>query len=67
MKARLQQPMAAPQSEEPPTPPLPALDGVSPFMIASVPFMASAADVYARQFYRGSRVPFRRYLPVNKQ
>lgn len=45
----------------------PPLDfnGVHPLMIASLPAAASGADVYARQFYRGSKVPFRRYLPVN--
>ena len=40
------------------------ISGVHPLMIASLPSMASGADVYSRQFYRGSRVPFRRYLPV---
>lgn len=51
------------------TPPLEStiLHGVGNFMISSLPSMASGADVYARQFYRGSRVPFRRYLPVTKQ
>lgn len=48
-----------------PTPPIERIaDGVAPNMISSLPPMASGADVYARQFYRGSRVPFRRYLPI---
>jgi hypothetical protein len=46
-----------------PVPP-PDDGGVSPLMISSLPTQASGADVYARQFYRGSRVPFRRYLPL---
>ena len=41
--------------------------GVAPIMISSLPDMASGADVYARQFYRGSRVPWRRYLPIIQQ
>jgi hypothetical protein len=52
----------------PPTPPPPSElfrpPGVVPLMISSLPSMASGADVYARQFYRGSTVPFRRYLPI---
>jgi len=39
--------------------------GVGVLMIASMPSIASGADVYARQFYRGSTVPFRRYLPIS--
>jgi hypothetical protein len=42
-------------------------EGVGALMIASLPTQASGADVYARQFYRGSQVPFRRYLPIIKQ
>jgi hypothetical protein len=34
-------------------------------MLTALPPMASGADVYARQFYRGSRVPYRRYLPIS--
>ncbi|HEY2351077.1 MAG TPA: hypothetical protein VGH83_01120 [Candidatus Acidoferrum sp.] len=41
--------------------------GVAPLMVSSLPNIASGADVYARQFYRGSKVPFRRYLPINRQ
>jgi hypothetical protein len=60
------QPIQAPQ---PPTPPLEStiLHGVGTFMLSSLPPMASGADVYARQFYRGTKVPFRRYLPVKPQ
>lgn len=42
-------------------------EGVGTLMIASLPTQASGADVYQRQFYRGSQVPFRRYLPISKQ
>lgn len=38
--------------------------GVGSTMISSLPPMASGADVYARQYYRGSQVPYRRYLPL---
>jgi len=58
------------QSLPVPTPPIEStiLHGVGSTMLSSLPPMASGADVYARQFYRGSRVvPFRRYLPVVKQ
>jgi hypothetical protein len=57
----------------PPTPPIvtplpgshePA-NGVHPLMISSLPAIASGADVYSRQFYRGPQIPFRRYLPVS--
>lgn len=53
----------------PPTPPIEiiGLQGVSPTMLSSMPLLASGADVYMRQFYRGSRLPFRRYLPVRSQ
>jgi hypothetical protein len=40
------------------------IDGVHPLMISSLPPIASGADVYSRQFYRGGRLPLRRYLPV---
>ncbi|HTH42893.1 MAG TPA: hypothetical protein VL498_06995 [Terracidiphilus sp.] len=50
-----------------PTPPIErGTEGVGVLMIASLPTQASGADVYARQFYRGSQVPFRRYLPIAK-
>lgn len=38
--------------------------GVDELMISSLPAMASGADVYLRQFYRGSQLPWRRYLPL---
>ena len=53
-----------------PTPPLPGTVediGVSPLMISSLPPMASGADVYARQFYRGNKIPWRRFLPIVNQ
>lgn len=61
-----------PPAREPvatPQPPIeqPIHPGRLPIMIASLPSMASGADVYARQFYRGSSVPFRRYLPIIDQ
>jgi hypothetical protein len=51
----------------PPTPPIEIVGthGVGPLMLTALPPMASGADVYARQFYRGSRVPYRRYLPIS--
>ena len=50
---------------QPPTATLPVEQGgVAPNMISSLPPIASGADVYARQFYRGSKVPYRRYLPL---
>jgi hypothetical protein len=64
------EPEPEPVRREPaPTPPLEGviMRGVDDFMLSSLPPMASGADVYARQFYRGSRVPFRRYLPVRSQ
>lgn len=60
----------APAPPRPPAPPpieVVGMQGVAPAMIASLPDMASGADVYARQFYRTGRVPFRRYLPVRNQ
>jgi hypothetical protein len=59
------QPSSAPVAS--PVHHVPPIDdgGVHPLMIQSLPAQASGADVYARQFYRGSRVPFRRYLPLN--
>lgn len=61
---------AVPQPQ-PVTPQLPPIEeqrmGVAANMISSLPPIASGADVYIRQFYRGSKVPFRRYLPINKQ
>lgn len=63
-------PEPTPQPMPLPTPPpieIVGLQGVAPTMIASLPDMASGADVYLRQFYRSSRVPFRRYLPIRGQ
>jgi hypothetical protein len=62
-------PIAAPVHHVPATPPIEivGMQGVAPSMIASLPDMASGADVYARQFYRSSRVPYRRYLPIRSQ
>lgn len=61
-------PQAAPVTELPrPMPPierLTGMHGIDVTMISSLPPMASGADVYARQYYRGSQVPFRRYLPL---
>jgi hypothetical protein len=38
---------------------------VNELMLSSLPPMASGADVYVRQFYRGNqKLPFRRYLPL---
>jgi len=49
-----------------PVPPIERIDdGVGSTMIASLPSLASGADVYSRQFYRGSKVPYRRYLPIS--
>lgn len=55
------------QVPQSPAPPVQESGGVGPFMISSLPTQASGADVYFRQFYRGSRVPFRRYLPIVRQ
>ena len=59
-------PVATPQAPVVHLPPIEAgtLTGVEPLMIASLPSLASGADVYSRQFYRGHQVPFRRYLPI---
>lgn len=58
-------------SQQPAPPAMPPVEeqrmGVAANMISSLPPIASGADVYIRQFYRGSKVPFRRYLPINKQ
>jgi hypothetical protein len=54
----------APSAHPAPPPIVRGNEGVGALMIASLPTQASGADVYARQFYRGSQVPFRRYLPV---
>jgi len=53
-----------------PQPPSPPVDeniplGIVPIMISSLPPMMSGADVYARQFYRNSKLPFRRYIPLS--
>lgn len=54
-----------PKTIEPPTPTEQRqIVGVSELMISSLPPMMSGADVYMRQFYRGSQLPFRRYLPL---
>jgi len=64
---RIQQPRPVPTPQ--PVQHLPPIEagtitGVHPLMIGSLPSMASGADVYSRQFYRGHQVPFRRYLPI---
>jgi hypothetical protein len=40
--------------------------GVDELMISALPPIASGADVYLRQFYRGSQLPQRRYLPLKE-
>lgn len=71
-RQRLNAPPAAPTGQQEAatfTPPQPPVEqgGVASNMVSSLPPIASGADVYARQFYRGSRVPFRRYLPIVNQ
>lgn len=58
---------AAPTQQEAPQPPSPSdqgVVGVNQLMLTSLPPMMSGADVYVRQFYRDSRLPSRRYLPI---
>lgn len=38
----------------------------SPFMVSSMPSIASTADLFVRQFYNGSALPFSRILPVSR-
>jgi hypothetical protein len=38
----------------------------SPFMLASMPLMASTADAFSRQFYGQGNVPSQRILPAKK-
>jgi len=73
-RGRLNEPVRDTETQQPPPQPQPAPPpiehisvGVAPTMISSLPPIASGADVYARQFYRGSRVPYRRYLPIVMQ
>lgn len=61
-------PVAHPAPVVSPTPPVDHItDGVGPLMIASLPIQAAGSDLYQRQYYRGSQVPYRRYLPINLQ
>ena len=69
MMARLKTPEPVPVTPAPISPPAPPVEdknvlGVSPLMVSSLPPMASGADVYSRQFYRGNKLPYRRYLPL---
>lgn len=63
-------PIEAPlKAADNPSPPMaaetsPGALGVSELMLTSLPPMMSGADVYARQFYRGNQLPYRRYLPL---
>jgi hypothetical protein len=61
------EPVTVSRPMPPATPPIEStgLHGVQALMVASLPSQASGADVYARQFYRGSTVPYRRYLPIS--
>ncbi len=54
------QPIAQPA----PAPTLPWDMGVSPIMQGSLPPIAAGGDNYTRQFYGGSNLPKRRFLPV---
>ena len=54
------QPIAQPA----PAPTLPWDMGVSPMMQGSLPPIAAGGDSYTRQFYGGSNLPKRRFLPV---
>jgi len=38
----------------------------SPFMLASMPLMASTGDAFPRQFYGGGNVPQQRILPAKR-
>jgi hypothetical protein len=38
----------------------------SPYMIASMPLMASTGDAFARQFYGAGNVPSQRILPAKR-
>jgi len=67
--ARLKVPEPVSNLEQPrelPTPPIEehAVIGVDSLMVASLPPIMSGADVYMRQFYRGPKLPQRRYLPL---
>ena len=57
---------AAPVQGPSPSPPVEEhhVIGVDVQMFSSLPPMASGADVYMRQFYRGTKLPLRRYLPL---
>jgi hypothetical protein len=57
-------PPGAPAKAQTPAP----LDllGRSPFMVASMPLMASTGDAFNRQFYSGQNLPQQRILPVGK-
>ena len=71
MRPRATPVVAATQAKEQVENPSPAISdtspgvlGVSELMLTSLPPMMSGADVYARQFYRGNQLPYRRYLPL---
>ena len=65
MPVETTQPLTA-QTGAQQTPPaeLDVIVGVDRLMLTSLPPMASGADIYMRQFYRSSRLPLRRYLPL---
>lgn len=57
-------PAASPAQSTPP--PDQTAPGRSPFMLASMPLMASTADAFTRQFYSPSNLPQQRILPARK-
>jgi hypothetical protein len=60
-------------TKAPPRPPVtaqtPASESApsrSPFMVASMPLMASTADAFQRQFYSTQNLPSQRILPAKR-
>jgi hypothetical protein len=57
---------AQPAQIRPAPPPDDDPNGRSPYMLVSMPLMASTGDAFARQFYGGSNIPTIRTMPLKK-
>jgi hypothetical protein len=59
-------PAPPPPSQSGQTPAPMDTPGRSPFMLNSMPLMASTGDAFQRQFYGQSNIPSQRILPAKK-
>jgi hypothetical protein len=48
------------------TPAPPDLNARSPYMLSSMPLMASTGDAFAKQFYSNANTPSQRIMPAKK-